>query len=525
MISGKSVSDFSNEQNYYASLIESIGRATLSNGKTLSEVLTINDIPLWDIFSSELAWRHLTTAVAATTPSANAKLLIKPFILRLKEKLKSFRRDRQFERESANWPSSPVILCLGFTSRMYRDVLAPVVERLTADGVYKVVVLGDNPYPASDQSSNENIVCQQVWQHRDPEVKAVLHELRKSVQRIEFELKTTKALDNLIRKVDRRISVALGKVFYLFFKCYLPLILEQAAIAKHILHAHRPCLVVSPDTSDARARIYTLLSRDLKIPTMDVQFGLTGDEGIEWRFFTADYAAVWGYTSKAALLKQKVPENRILLTGSPRHDSLVRPFPSAIALTRARLQLTDKRPMILLASTYSDKTHTEFSRPEVLRAMKRAIFDAAEKIQGVVLVVKPHPHESVEETRALAGNAKNIIFADRDSDIRELIVICDAFVSFGSTATVDALIASKLSICPIFSGWPFSESFKDSSAVLVPESPAQIEKIFSDIAQRIDPGNLCLLNEARKNYLESVIYKADGLASERIKNHLVKMIA
>jgi hypothetical protein len=73
--------------------------------------------------------------------------------------------------------------------------------------------------------------------------------------------------------------------------------------------------------------------------------------------------------------------------------------------------------------------------------MKTAIFEAAKKTRGIVLVIKPHTQENVGQTRALVGDAENIIFAERDSDIRHLIMTCDAFISFGSTATIDALIA------------------------------------------------------------------------------------
>ena len=466
----------------------------------------------------------MTTAVAATTTLAKAKLLIKPFVLRVKESLSGFYRDRNTEHGCQNWPTGPTVLCLGFTSRMYRDVLEPVVARLVAEDGYRVVVLSDKPYGGNDQKFNKNISHQQLWQYWDHDMDQQLRVLRQSVRQVETEFKASKALNSLLLNADHRISAAIKKVFYLLFKCYLPLILQQVIIAKHICSKHRPSLVLSPDASDARTRIYTLLSRQLHIPSLNVQFGLTGDEGVEWRFFSADCVAVWGDTSKAALLRQKVPEDKIIITGSPRHDSMVSPSQEAVTLTRNRIGLADMRPVILLASTYTDGTHSKFVRPEILLAMKRAIFDAAEKNSEIVLVVKPHPCENVEETRALAGNAENIVFADRESDIRDLIVICDVFVSFGSTATIDALIADKLAICPIFSGWPFSESFRASGAVLVPESHKQIEKIFDDIANKVNLPQEENLKSARQNYLSAVVYKADGLASERIKNQLVKMM-
>jgi len=507
---------FAEVQNRYATLIENLGRSRLPTGKTVSETLTVEDIPFWEIFSAELAWRHLTTAVAATTPWAKAKLLVKPFALRLKEGMHGAIVRHQDASGCSGWPAGPTFLALGLTPRMYRDVLEPVMAYLTSDDSCRAVVLTDKPYPDSSPACGSGISYQMLWQHWDSVVRQQTQQLRESVRQVESEFTRSKALLDLPQAADRPMSAALDKVFYLLFKCYLPLILPQAAIAKHILTRHRPALVLSPDTSDARTRIYTLLSKRLNIPCMDIQFGLAGDEAVEWRFFAADCVAVWGEASKEALLKQGVPESRILLTGSPRHDALVHPAESKIRESRRTLNLVAGRKVVLLASTYTDSTHTEYSRPETLRKMKCAIFEAAEKIPEITLVVKPHPHEDVRETQALAGGAKNIVFADKTSDIRDLIAVCDAFVSFGSTATIDALIANKLSICPIFPGWPFSEEFKRSGAVLVPETFDQIMTIFRRIAQGEQARKIDVLQSARQSYLTRIAYKADGLATTRI---------
>lgn len=507
---------FAEVQNRYATLIENLGQSRLPSGKTLSEALTIDDIPFWEIFSAELAWRHLTTAVAATPPQAKAKLLVKPFALRLKEGVQDAIVRHRDASGCSSWPAGPTVLALGLTPRMYRDVLEPVMGYLTSDGSCRAVVLVDKPYPGGDQTRGRGVTHQMLWQHWDSEVRQQTQQLRESVRQVVSEFAGSKALLDLHQAVDQPMSEALSKVFYLLFKCYLPLILPQAAIAKHILTRHRPALVLSPDTSDARTRIYTLLGKRMNIPCMDVQFGLAGDESIEWRFFAADCVAVWGEASKEMLRKQGVPESRILLTGSPRHDALVHPAESKLRELRGALNLVAGRKVILLASTYTDSTHTEYTSPEVLRAMKRAIFEAAEKNPEIMLLVKPHPHEDAEQTRALAGSVENILFADKASDIRDLIAICDAFISFGSTATIDALIANKLSICPIFPGWPFSEEFRRSGAVLVPETFDQIMTIFRRIAQGEQAREIDILESARQSYLTRIAYKADGLAATRI---------
>jgi hypothetical protein len=516
--------NFAENQNQYATVIECMGKSVLPSGKTLSEFLNIEEIPFWDVFAAEAAWRHLTTAVAATTPFENAKILIKPYVLRVRDLLNRISYARNSENCPPNWPAGPVVLCLGFTARMYRDILEPVVRRLTSESNCRVVVLSDSRHPVVERNESASVTFQSIEQYWSTDIERQSHRLRQSARLKEIELFSSGALENLFPEVNSKISVALRKVLYLLFKAYIPYAVRQAAIARHVLRTHHPSLVLSPDVSDTRTRLYTLLAGSMSIPSMEVQFGLTGDEGVEWRFLASDCVAVWGESSKAALVKQGVPEEKIIITGSPRHDILVRPSVSKLATTRAELGINGERPLILLASTYTDWTHTHYASPEILRAMKRAIFKAVEQNPDAILVVKPHPVEIVKETYALVGRTNNIIFVDRDSDIHDLIVMCDAFVSFGSTATVDALIAGKACICPIFPGWPFGESFRKAGVVFVPESPAQIEKIFFDITKNGGLFPTQDIASARHRFLADIACEADGLAAERIKEHLLGMM-
>ena len=148
--------------------------------------------------------------------------------------------------------------------------------------------------------------------------------------------------------------------------------------------------------------------------------------------------------------------------------------------------------------------------------MKRSVFEAADKTPGIFLVVKPHPLEDVNETQALAGKNKNILFVSQKSDIRELTRICDAFVSFGSTATADALISGKLVICPVFPGWIWSDLFKNTGATLVPTSTAEVLDIFRLIANGTHEGAKAKLEPARQKFLAQWVHRADGMATERI---------
>jgi hypothetical protein len=75
---------FVEDQNTYASLIEKVSLLQFCAGtrrKLLKDILTIEETPFLDIFSAELSWRHLTTAVNSKSIIQKTKLLIKPFYL------------------------------------------------------------------------------------------------------------------------------------------------------------------------------------------------------------------------------------------------------------------------------------------------------------------------------------------------------------------------------------------------------------------------------------------------------------
>lgn len=514
-------SNFSDTQNYYASLIQELGKSMLPNGGTLAENFTFLGIPFWEVFAPELAWRHLTTVEAAKSPVSRIVLRVKPYIRNSWSALKNLltRRSRKFVPE--NLLNSNAMICLNMTSRMYEDVLAPVVSYIRQNSSNQVIVLTIGRDSLEGQCSEPDVCCNLDYWDSDSEYMArrVREDLREFVRTGQIS-----AAIDAMHDVSSDMKASLQLMIHLLLKTYLPQIVDHAVVAKSILTRYRPSLVLSADTSDARCRIYTLLAAKIGIPSLEIQFGLAGDEAVEWRFFAADQVAVWGTDAKRALLKQGVPEASILLTGSPRHDSLVNQTAEGRAALRAQHFSGDPRAIVLLASTYVDSTHADFAHPSVLREMKVAVVESAKRHQGLILAVKPHPHENVDEMQELINGAANIRLFDKNLDIRNLIVVCDVFMSFGSTATIDALVAGKPSLCPVFQGWPFSIHFQETGAVFVPKSAEEIEAIFDEVESS---GNLELprnLLASQEEFLRKNAYLADGNASKRIGEAAIQML-
>lgn len=509
---------------YSTDLVTALGRSRVSNGKTLAETLTIDRISLWDAFAVELARIYVPAALSADDNAGSAQYqLIKPYLVRFRQMLRSCMLNRR-KRTCLPWPTGKTVLCLDFSEHMSREVVQPIAKRLVEHGRINVVQLKDTRRKQTTTDSQHDIFLQTVSDHFDERLNQRVVMLRAALRKVEGELYENDDLLDLINNKNPTLWKQLAKVFRRLFIYDFYFFLQFAAVAQHLLEEHRPVLVISPDVADPRTRIYTQLCRQMGIPSLDVQFGLVAEEGIEWRFFQADRLSVWGPTSKELMLKHGVPDSSIMVTGSPRHDLLVTLADNDKQKMRQTLGIPEERTIILLASAYQLKAYNDYSDPEILKSMKRAVFEAADKVDGIALIVKPHPSEDLKETRSLAGAKKNIFFVSQTMDIRILTQLCDAFISFGSTATVDALILGKLVICPVFPGWIWSDIYKQSAATLVPTSNVEVQEIFNMLANGKGEKLQASVQFAQKTFSNNWVYRTDGKATDRIVELALKMV-
>ena len=113
--------------------------------------------------------------------------------------------------------------------------------------------------------------------------------------------------------------------------------------------------------------------------------------------------------------------------------------------------------------------------------MKKSLLEIVATDDYFNLTVKPHPHEDVKKIISLVGNKNSISFLSSGGDIRENILNCSVFISFGTTATFDALLQNKLIICPFFNGWQFSKLFVNSKVCLFPKNEKELKEIFNNL--------------------------------------------
>ncbi|RJP24828.1 MAG: hypothetical protein C4529_02070 [Deltaproteobacteria bacterium] len=515
--------DLTNRLQHSADLVREWGKAALPNGKTLGEMLTFDSIPFWDVIGPEIALYHVPKALSQPDDRLSRIIRSARTHLRAVEYRVVNRRNRIVagNRHPAR-PSGQVFLFLGFQPYIYRDTLQPIVRHMAGDEETRCISLCEDLSPLRSYRSSDNEQIQSIWQHWNGDVKARANRLASSLKKTVKELQDMGTLPQIIQDGSGSLWPRMKGVFDWLFTVHFPNFMKHHAISTHILDNYRPEIIFSPDVADPRTRLYCLAGRHRKIPTLEIQFGVYGQEAVEWQFFIADRIAAWGEKSRATLLSHGVDAGKIHLTGAPRHDCMVSVDEADVSGTRSALGIPSGSAMVLFASTYTS-VYDQQDDPTMVDSVKRTVIQSAGSNGEMRLVFKPHPLEDVRAARKVAEGYRNILFADRDDDIRKLIRACDVFISLGTTATLDAIIANKLTICPKLPGWGWSDLFVDSGAVL---APASIEELLQCLKMAAPARKKVLedLEPARRRFLEEWIYKADGQASARIASLARQMV-
>lgn len=501
-----------------AALVKAWGKTRLPYGKTLSDALTIGGVDFWDVISPSLAM--------GPVPDALGQLEKKPlitksslFVRKCREKV--FKVGLPFIADSSGcrkWPQSPSILFLGFSHYMFRETLESVAKNISHKNEYSPVVLTDLRDTKRSLCSKNGLIFNSIWNHWTAETSAVAVGFHKEYEAAVGQPVNNDFIKNIVQGEEAFLFPSLENNFLWLFNIFLPRMMLYTAVAKHILSEHKPDLIVSPDVNDPRTRIYTLLGRSLKTPSLEVQLSYYLKKDIEWRFFVADHLAVTGEANRNIMAFHGIAPERMTITGSARYDNLLDSLNEEKVKKRRELGIPDNKIMLLFASqpyVYGASSHS----PEARIKMIKDLFELMGVFGRCHLVVKPHPIENSPELKQLAAGHNNITFADKTLDIRELIGLGDAFITFCSNTTFDALARKKPTIV-LSSVCSF---FEESGAAMVARSKEDLSSHLGVIVNGIPTELQKTLDSSREKLIGQWLYRIDGLAKDRIEALVLKM--
>ena len=505
-------------------IVKTIGSSVLPNGKTISQVLTINNVPYWDVFASELASRYIPAAFGEPENLEFIGQLVKPNLVKTRNFIRDINQIRKNRNKNIEIINLNNILCLEFMPAQSRDVMRHVTRYLADHKGINTFSLGDKEWPSHGKKIRPNENRKIIWDFWSDELNVKAKNLGIELKSVKKYILNSRYLEQSLGEYEPSFTKKIKHALNRLFVGELPSLIRQGIISSYILKQYQPSLLIVTDVHDPRTRMYILQCNHLNIPCLALQHGLTNSSATEWRFFTADRVAVWGNHFKKILGAHGIASNKIIVTGAPRSDSLIKTNKTEGQLLKKKLGIPERAHIILLASTFSlshyDGLHND---SEILERMKRAIFASMTNLKNTFLIVKPHPYENENETKSFSTNNTNIIFIDKKEDIKPLTKVCDCFVAFNSTTTIDAILLNKLVVCPAFPGWVWNDTYGETNIVYSPASIQEISDIFKLVS---NSSHLTLIKKhknTRKKLISDWLYQHDGMCAERIGNIALSM--
>ena len=509
-------------------LFQSLKELKLPSGETLGNGLTCSSpVSLWDVVASYMVCYRfplLWSQKNSLSRQQQLGLHIRPY-RGLAGRIRDYVtvHSRLCNSACGLWPANcSTVLFLGFHELFYKNVLQPIAEWLIKNSESHVVVLGQQSSCKKDGEINKGQNFQSIWGHWDDKVKLRTQEMLEQLRTVQKFMLDTNQFDAMVRRanIDNDIS-ALQREFKWFFWRECRRLIPQIAIAEHILTEHRPALIVSADDADQRCRIYSLLGQRLGIPSLVVQQGLTHRDYPEWNFFSMSEVAAMGDISRADMMSQGIPEERITVTGHPGFDRLLIPEPEACAKIRAEHGVKDEQFMVLFAS--QPYQVGGFKTPDIRLEMIKAIINATVSLERVQLVVKPHPIEGTQKLQRILGRRPRIVMVKRATDISLLIKACDVLLTFTSTTALQALYIGKPVLNVDFPESGLASIYLESGATWVSRSDKEIQLQLRELTGERRGLEIAKKEEARQRFVRDWAYLQDGGAAERVGKKILNL--
>ena len=159
--------------------------------------------------------------------------------------------------------------------------------------------------------------------------------------------------------------------------------------------------------------------------------------------------------------------------------------------------------------------------------MIKAVFNAVQNVDDVILVVKPHPNESEKELNKLIKPFKKIVMYKGSDNIVSLIKCSDLFVTMFSTTTIHALCLGKPIINIDFPSSNFVNSpFIKNSVTRVAKSKQEIECHIKSLINPTDKDKIYneKMFKKRAKFLKDQVHLLDGKASERVVKYIENIL-
>ncbi len=290
-----------------------------------------------------------------------------------------------------------------------------------------------------------------------------------------------------------------------------------SALARNLLRFQDVVSITQPDilmVGDDRGPVFVraeaLFAQARGIPVVEVQHGVFPSV-TPMSTPISDRICAWGALSKRSYELAGADSERIIVTGSPKYDSLRK---------KAKQRLpADRRgtPRTILFAT----------EPQYRDLNCQAVAELGrlfEREQDVVLVVKPHPGESGwPYARSAQGFSERVVVGKGSESIEDFLIEADIVMVVSSTVGLEAAIADKEVVVLNVEGKPDAQWLLG----MLPTEIKEMEELvpaLEGLLHNVNEAPDAEVRQARQRFVYEHAYLQDGQASNRVAETILGMI-
>ncbi|HUT99263.1 MAG TPA: UDP-N-acetylglucosamine 2-epimerase [bacterium] len=290
-------------------------------------------------------------------------------------------------------------------------------------------------------------------------------------------------------------------------------LIPRASALEELIEAVRPRLLVSLTERNDLVNLAFRMAAARGIPTLAIEsHDMVWDSPLFGRV-EADRLAVSGAYSENIYAKNGVPREKMVVTGQPSFDGLVR-YREKEPVKKE----TDERLLVVITQP-PDVALTDDTRREMLRGA----FLAAREIPRLRVLVKPHPRENLGDLRLILSElgAPRDALLPKKLDLYGLLASSDVILTAFSTVGVEAIMLGRPVVVFRTGEEPPVLPYVDSEAVL---GAKDAEQIAERIKLVIEGEVIHKLAQGRDEYIARHECAADGGSGARVVRLILEML-
>jgi len=398
----------------------------------------------------------------------------------------------------------------------------PLFDKLLG---FKILLEEKREYP--------NVVVKTPASWETKEIRAKTKHAKKKLDSIWEELKKSEDFQSSLSYEGIPLWSILEDAFSSMFVMALPEAVRWIENMKAMINKEKASVLVLPgEYCSLLGSAAIIAGKKMNVPTLAILHGVITGNSLEYLTMPNEKGedansklpviptrlAVYGPYTKRALETLSYPSNAIVITGHPDYDVLFgseRLLRKEEILKEIGVDHSDRRIITFTAQAlWSMKTRED---------LLRAVLEAAKDLQGVTLLIKPHPAEKADWHRKIVREmgVTNATVLDSQYATAKALFVCDLMITSSSTTAMEAMALNKPVITMNLEGkgefYPYAKSGAAIGVYTSADILGAIKEVFSDGELREK------LARSRRKFLSEHLYKPDGRASERISDLVSKM--